>query len=317
MFAALSIHSYFSCKLNAIFVFSCCCCCCWHNICTAPQTSLFRADDTIYSFALALSSPFRGCTCAIVSVCVCVGGGWLRVCAIHDNCNRFTRMQKRRKFSIVCCCFWFFFILLVSFRTLFFFYDKFVCIHVSIFDASRWRGGWAPWEERELRFTHAPCIQSLELRVRLHASAVFTRLKLRPQVDECQRRQRQPAKQPVCERASDAERECVLWERAYTQRVCGERAQRATSLHSTKSESVLVLQQRQTERESMHMVVVFVARSRSAVRVSASVFCCCCLSVLALSGSPSFARSAQVFEWSERVLHCSKLRSSQYQTFKF
>lgn len=74
---------------------------------TAPQTSLFHSDDTLLSHCHSLSltlfallfSLEEGCTCASVSMCVCVCGRGMEL-LYSLNCNWFTRMQKRRKFSI-------------------------------------------------------------------------------------------------------------------------------------------------------------------------------------------------------------------------
>lgn len=122
---------------------------------------------------------------------------------------------------------------------------------------------------RELFNLHTRRIQSLSLvlRVRLHASAVFTRLKLRPQTTN--ERSRQPVGREQQQESKHCESEhcaCSVGERAVTQAYveCARRRQVCAVLNS---ESVLVVQQlRVGERERVH------ARCCCALTLSESLF---------------------------------------------
>lgn len=155
-----------------------CCAVCWHNIWTWLSNFLVHLDDT-----------FLGGWAALFQLGA-VGGRVYYSLGVRDNCNWFTRMQKRRKFNM-----FFFYIHIYIYKYIynFFFYDKFVCIAFRSSNANRLDEGRGEFVCTRAVVVAVVDVNATKLRVRLHASAVFTRLKWRPQMAECQQRWRQTA----------------------------------------------------------------------------------------------------------------------------
>lgn len=231
-----------------------CCAVCWHNIWTWLSNFLVHLDDT-----------FLGGWAALFQLGA-VGGRVYYSLGVRDNCNWFTRMQKRRKFNM-----FFFYIHIYIYKYIynFFFYDKFVCIAFRSSNANRLGEGRGEFVCTRAVVVAVVDVNATKLRVRLHASAVFTRLKWRPQMAECQQRWRQTAAH-----RNGAAGKAQSWERMPER--MGERAQSYSSGESVRKRA------KSTALDNSQKVRVY-------------DFCCCCFVWRCLTGSGSRSCSLSIY----------------------
>lgn len=254
------------------FLCSCCCCCRTFELrrelpCFTWMT-LYSLTVTLALF-YALFAVERGCT-----VLVCVGGGWR--CSIHSIAIDLHVCKRGESLALFSASL----VVVVDVSHSSFLWQ--IRLH-SRFDLRHrhththscccGRGGESRKRWGENFNLHTRRIQSLSLvlRVRLHASAVFTRLKLRPQTTN--KRSRQPVGREHEQESKHCERAlCVCCGRARSQAgLCGVCAT-ATSLRSVEKWECVggAAAESRRERECMHVVVALLRSQRVGLQCSGS-----------------------------------------------